>query len=121
MFKLIITTSKGLDELLKTEVEQLLQQLNTDADYDVPSVQQQPGQVSFIGTLKDAYQLCLHSSHDVISTWYIWEIVRQGIGRPTRPVQYVLSQVRTVCIPIPKGPCYNRVRIKVCIERLYLK
>ncbi len=61
MFKLIVTTSKGLDDLLKTEVEHLLQELNTDPEYDVPNIQLQPGQVSFIGSLKDAYQLCLHS------------------------------------------------------------
>jgi 23S rRNA (guanine2445-N2)-methyltransferase / 23S rRNA (guanine2069-N7)-methyltransferase len=77
MHKLIITTSKGLDELLKTEVEQILSKLNvavqvTDShsgassenvidDYELPTLQLQPGQVSFIGSLKDAYQLCLHS------------------------------------------------------------
>lgn len=76
MHKLIVTTSKGLDELLKTEIEQILRTLNlvenpsdTNAlatesgqgDYNLPTLQLQPGQVSFEGTLKDAYQLCLHS------------------------------------------------------------
>lgn len=61
MFKLIVSTSKGLDELLKTEVEQILQRLNDSPEYDVPSVQLQPGQISFTGSLKDAYQLCVHS------------------------------------------------------------
>ncbi|MFQ3250619.1 bifunctional 23S rRNA (guanine(2069)-N(7))-methyltransferase RlmK/23S rRNA (guanine(2445)-N(2))-methyltransferase RlmL [Glaciecola sp.] len=68
MHKLIVTTSKGLDDLLKTEVESILSTLNTaacadetDDEYDLPKLQLQPGQVSFIGSLKDAYQLCLHS------------------------------------------------------------
>lgn len=77
MHKLIVTTSKGLDELLKTEIEQILSVLNivenpSDAknnpsaedesdDYELPTLKLQPGQVSFDGTLKDAYQLCLHS------------------------------------------------------------
>lgn len=67
MHKLIVTTSKGLDELLKAEVEKILEQLNNngektgDHEYDVPHLQLQPGQISFVGTLKDAYQLCLHS------------------------------------------------------------
>jgi 23S rRNA (guanine2445-N2)-methyltransferase / 23S rRNA (guanine2069-N7)-methyltransferase len=73
MHKLIITTSKGLDELLKTEVEQILSKFNQaekftgrsisansegiNDDYELPTLQLQPGQVSFIGSLKDAYQL----------------------------------------------------------------
>lgn len=68
MHKLIVTTSKGLDELLKVEVESILRTLNSNLEannaedeYDVPKIQLQPGQVSFIGSLKDAYQLCLHS------------------------------------------------------------
>jgi 23S rRNA (guanine2445-N2)-methyltransferase / 23S rRNA (guanine2069-N7)-methyltransferase len=77
MHKLIATTSKGLDELLKTEIEQILSQFNlapasadishnkdsegSSDDYELPILQLQPGQVSFTGTLKDAYQLCLHS------------------------------------------------------------
>jgi len=77
MHKLIVTTSKGLDELLKTEIEQILSKFNLAApsthtsdseksqensdDYELPTLQLQPGQVSFIGTLRDAYQLCLHS------------------------------------------------------------
>ena len=68
MHKLIVTTSKGLDELLKAEVESILNTLNcgVNADqsveeYELPTLQLQPGQVSFIGSLKDAYQLCLHS------------------------------------------------------------
>ncbi|MFT6087904.1 MAG: 23S rRNA (guanine2445-N2)-methyltransferase / 23S rRNA (guanine2069-N7)-methyltransferase, partial [Glaciecola sp.] len=77
MHKLIVTTSKGLDELLKTEVEQILSQFNLASpildisdsadsedindDYELPTLQLQPGQVSFVGSLRDAYQLCLHS------------------------------------------------------------
>ena len=56
MHKFIVTAAKGLDELLKHEIATLLGIENPDSYAKV-----QPGQVSFEGSLKDAYKICLGS------------------------------------------------------------
>jgi 23S rRNA (guanine2445-N2)-methyltransferase / 23S rRNA (guanine2069-N7)-methyltransferase len=53
MSEVIVTTSKGLDELLKKEVEAILA--------GTVDVKLKPGQVSFDATLEQAYSVCLHS------------------------------------------------------------
>jgi 23S rRNA (guanine2445-N2)-methyltransferase / 23S rRNA (guanine2069-N7)-methyltransferase len=57
VYKFVITTSKGLDELLKQEVEGLAQ----SNQIELENVKLTPGQVSFEADLSIGYQLCLHS------------------------------------------------------------
>ncbi len=52
MYDFLVTTARGLDELLAGEIRQLCPHL---------SVKVKPGQVSFQGELADAYTLCLWS------------------------------------------------------------
>lgn len=58
MYKFIVTAAKGLDELLRLEIGQLLA-INDDDLLSFARVQ--PGQVSFEAELKDAYRICLCS------------------------------------------------------------
>lgn len=58
MHKFIVTAAKGLDELLKLEIAELL----AIPDEDIQGFARvQPGQVSFEAELKDAYKICLCS------------------------------------------------------------
>ena len=52
MFEFLVTTSKGLDELLAQEIKKLCPQL---------SVKTKPGQVLFSGDIEQAYRICLWS------------------------------------------------------------
>ncbi|GAC25828.1 23S rRNA (guanine2445-N2)-methyltransferase [Paraglaciecola mesophila KMM 241] len=52
MFEFLVTTSKGLDELLAQEITKLCPQL---------SVKTKPGQVLFTGEIEQAYKICLWS------------------------------------------------------------
>lgn len=52
MFEFLVTTSKGLDELLAKEISALCPQL---------SVKTKPGQVLFSGEIEHAYKICLWS------------------------------------------------------------
>ena len=52
MFEFLVTTSKGLDELLAQEISALCPQL---------SVKTKPGQVLFSGEIEQAYKICLWS------------------------------------------------------------
>lgn len=52
MFELVVTSAKGLDELLQTELQQLCPERSTKL---------KPGQVLLQGDLADAYRICLHS------------------------------------------------------------
>ncbi|MBF7072798.1 bifunctional 23S rRNA (guanine(2069)-N(7))-methyltransferase RlmK/23S rRNA (guanine(2445)-N(2))-methyltransferase RlmL [Glaciecola sp. MH2013] len=61
MPEIIVTTSKGLDEILKQEVSDILRTSCKDKTVDFPTLQLKPGQVSFEGSLEQAYQLCLYS------------------------------------------------------------
>lgn len=58
MHNFIVTAAKGLDELLKLEIADLLS-IDDDKLQDFARVQ--PGQVSFQAELKDAYKVCLCS------------------------------------------------------------
>ena len=58
MHNFIATAAKGLDELLKLEIAELLD-IEESAMADFAKVQ--PGQVSFSADLKDAYKICLYS------------------------------------------------------------
>lgn len=52
MNTILVTTSRGLDELLQTEIKQLCPEVETKLS---------PGMVRVSGSLKDAYKLCLWS------------------------------------------------------------
>lgn len=52
MHDFLVTTSKGLEQLLQQEIQHLLPELDTN---------NRPGQVMFQGELKDAYHICLWS------------------------------------------------------------
>lgn len=58
MHNFIVTAAKGLDELLKLEIAELLS-IPSEKVQDFARVQ--PGQVSFEADLKDAYKICLCS------------------------------------------------------------
>jgi 23S rRNA (guanine2445-N2)-methyltransferase / 23S rRNA (guanine2069-N7)-methyltransferase len=58
MHNFIVTAAKGLDELLKLEIAELLS-IPSEKIQDFARVQ--PGQVSFEADLKDAYKICLSS------------------------------------------------------------
>jgi 23S rRNA (guanine2445-N2)-methyltransferase / 23S rRNA (guanine2069-N7)-methyltransferase len=65
--QIILTTSRGLDELLQSEVKQIIGDASTKI---------KPGQVILEGTLKDAYKLCLHSR---LANRVLW-VVAQGFA-----------------------------------------
>lgn len=58
MYKFIVTTSKGLDELLKDEVSEIAKKYSDINDIDVKLT---PGQVSFEAGMQLGYLCCLHS------------------------------------------------------------
>jgi 23S rRNA (guanine2445-N2)-methyltransferase / 23S rRNA (guanine2069-N7)-methyltransferase len=58
MHNFIVTAAKGLDELLKLEIAELLS-IPSEKIQDFARVQ--PGQVSFEADLRDAYKICLSS------------------------------------------------------------
>lgn len=58
MHKFIVTAAKGLDELLKLEIADML---NIPDDERQAFARVQPGQVSFEAELKDAYKICMCS------------------------------------------------------------
>jgi len=58
MYKFIVTAAKGLDELLKLEIAEML---NIPDDEIQSFARVQPGQVSFEAELKDAYKICMSS------------------------------------------------------------
>lgn len=58
MLEFIVTSARGLDEVLKKELVQLLASFEC---FDESSFTVQPGQVRFSGELKHGYHLCLHS------------------------------------------------------------
>jgi 23S rRNA (guanine2445-N2)-methyltransferase / 23S rRNA (guanine2069-N7)-methyltransferase len=58
MHKFIVTAAKGLDELLKLEIAQML---NIPQDEVQSFARVQPGQVSFEANLIDAYRICMCS------------------------------------------------------------
>lgn len=62
MNKILVTTSRGLDELLKQEIETLC----PDVEVSVT-----PGMLSFEGTLEQAYTLCLWSR---LANRVIWQL-----------------------------------------------
>ncbi|MGB3726777.1 MAG: bifunctional 23S rRNA (guanine(2069)-N(7))-methyltransferase RlmK/23S rRNA (guanine(2445)-N(2))-methyltransferase RlmL [Glaciecola sp.] len=62
MFNFIVTAAKGLDELLKIEIADLLSNQNPEEKQRwLSAIKVQPGQVSFEAELANAYTLCLHS------------------------------------------------------------
>ena len=58
MYKFIVTAAKGLDELLRLEIAELLDVASENLN---EFARVQPGQVSFEATLEDAYRICLCS------------------------------------------------------------
>ncbi|MFT5281535.1 MAG: 23S rRNA (guanine2445-N2)-methyltransferase / 23S rRNA (guanine2069-N7)-methyltransferase [Kangiellaceae bacterium] len=58
MHKFIVTAAKGLDELLRLEIAELL---SVPDDEILAFARVQPGQVSFEAELKDAYKICMCS------------------------------------------------------------
>ena len=62
MHNFIVTAAKGLDELLKIEIANLLSGGNSELKNEILAKSKvQPGQVSFSGDISDAYKICLHS------------------------------------------------------------
>jgi len=57
MYKFIVTASKGLDELLKNEIEALLQVHAPDC---LDTTKLQPGQITFEAPIEMGYRCCLH-------------------------------------------------------------
>lgn len=60
MHKFIVTSSKGLDELVKQEIRDIYCE-HYNNEQSVPDVKIQPGQLSFEASLEFAYLLCLNS------------------------------------------------------------
>ncbi|MDT0581576.1 bifunctional 23S rRNA (guanine(2069)-N(7))-methyltransferase RlmK/23S rRNA (guanine(2445)-N(2))-methyltransferase RlmL [Brumicola blandensis] len=88
MPEIIVTSSKGLDELLKTEVQDILSKTR-NAGSDEPAIQLKPGQVSFEASLEDAYNLCLHSR---LANRVLW-VVGSGKVNSAEELYDVVKQV----------------------------